>query len=137
MLQRLMGKASFATIADVSGQIQLCTKNVLGDEVFDAYKHWDLGDIIWAKGKLFKTQTNELSVKVQEIKLLTKSLRPLPDKFHGVNDQELRYRQRFCDLIVVKRIACEAFTMRSKIVSYIRNFFTQRDFSKSKRQCCK
>ncbi len=128
MLQRLMGKASFATIADVSGQIQLfAQKNVLGDEVFDAYKHWDLGDIIWAKGKLFKTQTNELSVKVQEIKLLTKSLRPLPDKFHGVSDQELRYRQRYLDLIVNQESRA-AFTMRSKIVSYIRNFFTQRDF---------
>ena len=128
MLQRLMGKASFATIADVSGQIQLfAQKNVLGDEVFDAYKHWDLGNKIRTKGKLFKTQTNELSVKVQEIKLLTKSLRTLPDKFHGVSDQELRYRQRYLDLIVNQESRA-AFTMRSKNVKYIRNFFIQLDF---------
>ena len=128
MLQRLMGKASFATISDASGRIQLYSqKNVLGDAVFDAYAHWDLGDIVWASGVLFKTKTGELSVKVKEIRLLTKSLRPLPEKFHGLTDHEQRYRQRYIDLIM-NQDSRDAFVMRSKIVSYIRNFFTQRDF---------
>ncbi|MEB4592248.1 lysine--tRNA ligase [Candidatus Thiothrix sp. Deng01] len=128
MLKRLMGKASFATISDVSGRIQLYTqKNVLGDELFDTYSHWDLGDIVWAKGTLFRTKTGELSVKVQEIRLLTKSLRPLPEKFHGLTDHEQRYRQRYLDLIMNQETR-DAFVLRSKIVSYIRNFFTQRDF---------
>lgn len=128
MLKRLMGKASFATISDVSGRIQLYTqKNVLGDELFTEYSHWDLGDIIWAAGTLFKTQTGELSVKVKEIRLLTKSLRPLPEKFHGLTDHEQRYRQRYIDLIMNHETR-DAFVVRSKIVSYIRNFFIQRDF---------
>ena len=128
MLQRLMGKASFATLSDASGRIQLYSqKNVLGDAVFDAYTHWDLGDIVWASGVLFKTKTGELSVKVKEIRLLTKSLRPLPEKFHGLTDHEQRYRQRYIDLIM-NQDSRNAFVMRSKIVSYIRNFFTQRDF---------
>ena len=128
MLQRLMGKASFATLSDASGRIQLYSqKNVLGDAVFDAYAHWDLGDIVWASGVLFKTKTGELSVKVKEIRLLTKSLRPLPEKFHGLTDHEQRYRQRYIDLIM-NQDSRDAFVMRSKIVSYIRNFFTQRDF---------
>lgn len=128
MLKRLMGKASFATLSDVSGRIQLYTqKNVLGDELFDDYSHWDLGDIVWASGHLFKTKTGELSVKVKEIRLLTKSLRPLPEKFHGLTDHEQRYRQRYIDLIMNQETR-DAFVVRSKIVSYIRNFFTQRDY---------
>jgi lysyl-tRNA synthetase class 2 len=128
MLKRLMGKASFATISDVSGRIQIYSqKNVLGDSVFEEYSHWDLGDIIWVSGVLFKTQTGELSVKVKEIRLLTKSLRPLPEKFHGLTDHEQRYRQRYIDLIMNHETR-DAFMIRSKIVSYIRNFFTQRDF---------
>ncbi len=128
MLKRLMGKASFATISDVSGRLQLYSqKNVLGDAVFDEYSHWDLGDIIWASGVLFKTQTGELSVKVKEIRLLTKSLRPLPEKFHGLTDHEQRYRQRYIDLIM-NHDTRDVFMMRSKIVGYIRNFFLQRDF---------
>ena len=128
MLKRVMGKASFATLSDTSGRIQLYTqKNVLGDAVFEAYTHWDLGDIVWASGTLFKTQTGELSVKVKEIRLLTKSLRPLPEKFHGLTDHEQRYRQRYIDLIMNHETR-DTFVMRSKIVSYIRNFFTQRDF---------
>lgn len=128
MLKRLMGKASFATISDVSGRIQLYTqKNVLGDDLFHDYSHWDLGDIVWASGTLFKTQTGELSVKVKAIRLLTKSLRPLPEKFHGLTDHEQRYRQRYIDLIM-NHDTRDAFVMRSKIVSYIRNFFIQRDF---------
>lgn len=128
MLQRVMGKASFATISDMSGRIQLyAQKNVLGDEIFDDYCHWDLGDIIWASGMLFKTKTGELSVKVHEIRLLTKSLRPLPEKFHGLTDHEQRYRQRYIDLIMNQDTRA-AFMMRSKIVGYIRNFFLQRDY---------
>lgn len=128
MLQRLMGKASFATIADVSGRIQLYVQQgMLGDERFEAYKHWDLGDIIWASGMLFKTKTGELSVKVHDLRLLTKSLRPLPEKFHGLTDHELRYRQRYLDLIMNQE-SRDVFVLRSKIVSYIRNFFIQRDF---------
>lgn len=128
MLKRLMGKASFATISDVSGRIQLYTqKNVLGDELFEQYTHWDIGDIIWASGTLFKTQTGELSVKVKQIRLLTKSLRPLPEKFHGLTDQEQRYRQRYIDLIMNQE-SRDTFVMRSKIVSYIRKFFTERDY---------
>lgn len=128
MLQRLMGKASFATIADVSGRIQLYVQQgMLGDERFEAYKHWDLGDIIWASGMLFKTKTGELSVKVHDLRLLTKALRPLPEKFHGLTDHELRYRQRYLDLIMNQE-SRDVFVLRSKIVSYIRNFFIQRDF---------
>lgn len=128
MLQRLMGKASFATIADVSGRIQLYVQQgLLGDALYETYKHWDLGDIIWASGMLFKTKTGELSVKVHEIRLLTKSLRPLPEKFHGLTDHEQRYRQRYIDLIMNHETR-DAFVIRSRIVSYIRNFFTQRDF---------
>ena len=128
MLKRLMGKASFSTLSDVSGRIQLYVqKNAVGDDLFEQYTHWDLGDIIWAKGTLFKTQTGELSVKVKEIRLLTKSLRPLPEKFHGLTDQEQRYRQRYLDLIMNQE-SRETFKMRSKIISYIRNFFIQRDY---------
>ena len=101
MLKRVMGKASFATIQDMSGQIQLYINNAgIGDEEHSAFKHWDLGDIIGASGVLFKTKTGELSIRVNSLRLLTKSLRPLPEKFHGLTDQEQRYRQRYVDLIV-------------------------------------
>ena len=89
MLKRVMGKASFGTLQDASGRIQLfVTKDALGDAVYDAFKRWDLGDILGAEGTLFKTKTGELSVRVTTLRLLTKSLRPLPDKFHGMSDQE-------------------------------------------------
>ncbi|MGB1011626.1 MAG: lysine--tRNA ligase [Thiolinea sp.] len=128
MLRRMMGKASFATLSDVSGQIQLFVqKNRVGDEVFDAYKQQDIGDIIAVEGVLFKTQTGELSVKADVLQLLTKSLRPLPEKFHGLSDQEQRYRQRYLDLIMSQE-SRKTFTLRSKIVSYIRNFFIEREF---------
>src|SRR3990172_5176248 len=100
MLKRVMGKASFATIQDMSGSIQLyLTDSYPGKEQHAAFKHYDSGDIIGADGVLFKTKTNELTVRVKELQLLTKSLRPLPEKFHGLTDQESRYRQRYLDLI--------------------------------------
>ena len=128
MLKRIMGKASFITISDTTGQIQLfIQKGRLGDEPYDAFKTWDTGDIIGAEGELFKTKTGELSIRVDGIKLLTKSLRPLPEKFHGLTDQEQRYRQRYLDLIMNESTKT-TFMLRSMIVSYIRDFFTRRDF---------
>ncbi len=129
MLKRVMGKASFAHIQDVSGQIQLfVTRDELPENFYnEQFKKWDIGDIIGVKGTLFKTKVGELSVRVSEIKLLTKSLRPLPEKFHGLSDQEIRYRQRYVDLIVNKE-ARDTFKRRSQILSYIRNFFNGNNF---------
>jgi lysyl-tRNA synthetase class 2 len=95
MLKRVMGKASFATVQDSTGRIQLyIARDEIGEDVYDDFKHWDLGDIVGAEGRLFKTRTGELSIHVTQVRLLTKSLRPMPDKFHGVHDQEIKYRQR-------------------------------------------
>ncbi len=129
MLKRVMGKASFATLQDSSAQIQLfVTRDELPEGFYnEQFKKWDIGDIVGAKGTLFKTNVGELSVRVNDIKLLTKSLRPLPEKFHGLSDQEIRYRQRYVDLITNKD-ARNTFKLRSKIVSYIRNFFSDNDF---------
>lgn len=128
MLKRIMGKASFITLSDQSGRIQVYVqKNQVGDALYDDFKSWDIGDIVGASGVLFKTNKGELSVKVDQIRLLTKSLRPLPEKFHGLSDQELRYRQRYLDLIMNEKTR-QTFRLRSRIVSYIRDFFTQRDF---------
>ncbi len=128
MLKRVMGKASFATVQDTSGRIQLfISKENIGEEVYDAFKHWDLGDILGATGVLFKTKTGELSVKVSELRLLTKSLRPLPEKFHGLSDQETKYRQRYVDLIVSEETRA-TFVARSKIVAAIRGFMLQNAF---------
>ncbi|SMM98635.1 Lysyl-tRNA synthetase (class II) [uncultured Candidatus Thioglobus sp.] len=129
MLKRVMGKASFAHIQDSSGQIQLfVTRDELPEGFYnEQFKKWDIGDIIGAKGTLFKTNVGELSVRISEIKLLTKSLRPLPEKFHGLSDQEIRYRQRYVDLIMNEE-ARNTFKKRSQIVAYIRNFFNQQDF---------
>jgi lysyl-tRNA synthetase class 2 len=105
MLKRVMGKASFATLQDSSfgpsgGRIQVYINNEgVGEELHNAFKHWDLGDIVAAEGTLFKTKTGELSIHATGLRLVTKSLRPLPDKFHGVADQEVKYRQRYVDLI--------------------------------------
>ena len=121
MLKRVMGKASFATVQDKTGRIQLfISKDNIGEELYESFKHWDLGDIIAAVGVLFKTKTGELSVKVTELRLLTKSLRPLPEKFHGLSDQETKYRQRYVDLIVSEETR-HTFIARSKIVSAIRD----------------
>ena len=101
MLKRLMGKASFATLQDMSGRIQIYVKtDLVGAEVYEAFKHWDLGDIVGVEGTLFKTRTGELTIQATAVRLLSKSLRPLPDKFHGLTDMEARYRQRYVDLIV-------------------------------------
>ena len=128
MLKRVMGKASFATIQDMSGQIQLYINNAgIGDEEHSAFKHWDLGDIIGASGVLFKTKTGELSIRVNSLRLLTKSLRPLPEKFHGLTDQEQRYRQRYVDLIVTPE-AKRNFQIRSKAIQILRTFLTERGY---------
>ncbi|MEQ1599458.1 MAG: lysine--tRNA ligase [Methylotenera sp.] len=128
MLKRVMGKASFATLQDKSGRIQLFIGSSNIDEAtYEAFKHWDLGDIVAATGHLFKTKTGELSVKVTELRLLTKSLRPLPEKFHGLTDQEVKYRQRYVDLIVNEETRA-TFMARSKVVSAIRNFMIGNDF---------
>ena len=128
MLKRVMGKASFASVKDGSGTIQLyVSTDAVGPEVYAAFKHWDLGDIIAATGTLFKTRTGELTLKATSIRLLTKSLRPLPDKFHGLADQEVRYRQRYVDLIMSDETR-RTFLARSKAVSAIRDFMTAHDF---------
>jgi lysyl-tRNA synthetase class 2 len=128
MLKRVMGKASFATLQDATGRIQLfATKDALGDEAYERFKHLDLGDIVGAEGTLFKTRTGELSVRLQSLRLLTKSLRPLPDKFHGMADAEDKYRQRYVDLIT-DEAARARFTARSKTLSSIRHFMTEHGF---------
>jgi lysyl-tRNA synthetase class 2 len=128
MTRRLMGKASFVHLQDMSGQVQLYIRqDGLADGVYENFKQWDLGDIVGAVGTIFKTKTGELSVRVQQIQLLTKSLRPLPDKYHGLTDLELRYRQRYLDLISNEG-ARHTFLMRSKIVDVIRQFLVSRNF---------
>ncbi|MCV2364666.1 lysine--tRNA ligase [Paucibacter sp. DJ1R-11] len=128
MLKRVMGKASFGTLQDATGRIQLfVTKDGVGEESYDAFKHLDLGDIVGAEGQLFKTKTGELSVRVSNLRLLTKSLRPLPDKFHGMADQEQKYRQRYVDLITDEH-ARARFIARSKAVSSIRSFMVEHSF---------
>ena len=128
LFKRVMGKASFATIQDMSGQIQLYISNDhTGEAAHEAFKHYDLGDILGAEGTLFKTKTNELSVRVTNLRLLTKSLRPLPEKFHGLTDQESKYRQRYLDLISSAETR-KVFTVRSKIIQAIRQFFVERDY---------
>ncbi len=129
MSKRIMGKASFTHIQDTSGQIQLfIARDKLPEGLYnEQFKKWDIGDIIGVKGILFKTKVGELSVRVSEIKLLTKSLRPLPAKFYGLHDQEIRYRQRYIDLIM-NQSSRDTFKRRSQIISYIRNFFADNDF---------
>ena len=128
MLKRLMGKASFATLQDSTGRIQIyVVRDDVGEDVYADFKHWDLGDIIACEGKLFKTRTGELSIHASSIRMLTKSLRPMPDKFHGVNDQEIKYRQRYVDLMM-DETARTRFVARSKAVSGIRDFMVQHNF---------
>ncbi|CAN5404725.1 lysine--tRNA ligase [soil metagenome] len=128
MLKRVMGKASFATIQDGSGRIQFfIARDAVGEEVYAAFKHWDIGDIVAARGRIFKTQKGELSIKCTELRLLVKSLRPLPDKFHGLADQEMRYRQRYLDLIVSDTTR-KTFVARSKIVAALRRFMDHHGF---------
>ncbi|NJM32838.1 MAG: lysine--tRNA ligase [Limnobacter sp.] len=128
MLKRVMGKASFATVQDGTGRIQFYINNDgVGAETHGEFKHWDLGDIVAAKGTLFKTMKGELSVHCTEIRLLAKSLRPLPDKFHGLADQEMRYRQRYVDLIVSEHTR-KTFEARSKAMSSMRWFMAGHGF---------
>ncbi|MDD2928622.1 MAG: lysine--tRNA ligase [Sideroxydans sp.] len=128
MLKRVMGKASFATIQDMSGRIQLFISNdITGEKAHAVFKHHDLGDILGAIGVLFKTKSGELSVRVTEVRLLTKALRPLPEKFHGLTDQEQKYRQRYIDLITNEQTR-KTFLIRSKIVQAIREFFARHDY---------
>ena len=129
MAKRIMGKASFAQVQDMSGRIQLfLQRDALPEGLYnDGFKKWDVGDIVGAEGTLFKTQTDELSIKVTSVRLLTKSLRPLPEKFHGLSDQETRYRQRYVDLVMNQEVR-ETFHLRSKIITYIRRFFEDRGF---------
>ncbi|WP_313075494.1 lysine--tRNA ligase [Melaminivora sp.] len=133
MLKRVMGKASFATLQDGSlgetgGRIQLyITRDAVGEGVYGDFKRWDLGDILAASGTLMKTRTGELSIKVTELRLLTKSLRPMPDKFHGVADQEVKYRQRYIDLMT-DEAARRRFMARSQAISGIRAFMVGHGF---------
>ncbi len=128
MLKRIMGKASFTTIQDMTGRLQLyISKEAVGEDIYTSFKKWDIGDIVGARGHVFKTKTGELSVHVEELRLLTKSLRPLPDKFHGMTDQEMKYRQRYVDLIMSEDTR-RAFRIRSQVIEGIRRFMTGRDF---------
>jgi len=129
MTRRIMGKASFATIQDMGGQVQVyVARDNLAEGFYNTeFKKWDLGDIVGAKGVLFKTQTDELSIKVSEIRILTKALRPLPDKFHGLSDTEACYRQRYLDLIANEE-SRKTFILRNKIVNAIRTYLNDRQF---------
>lgn len=128
MTRRIMGKASFAHIQDMSGRIQLyIRRDQLPEEGYREFKRWDIGDIVGAEGMLMKTNSGELSVRVDGLRLLTKSLRPLPEKFHGLADQETRYRQRYLDLIM-NEVTRETFRRRSYIIDRIRRYLGDKGF---------
>ncbi len=128
MTRRVMGRASFAHLQDMSGQMQLfVARDNLSLETYDEFKKWDIGDIIGVEGVMFKTKTGELSVKCDSLRLLTKSLRPLPEKFHGIADQEVKYRQRYLDLIMSEATR-RTFQIRAAVVARIRQFLTERNF---------
>jgi len=128
MAKRVMGKVSFAHLQDMSGRIQLFVqRDALPEGQYAEFKAWDLGDIVGAEGTLFKTKTGELSVKVDHLRLLTKALRPLPEKFHGLADQEQRYRQRYLDLIMNEPVR-ETFRLRTRLIAYMRRFLDERGF---------
>jgi len=128
MAKRIMGKASFCTIQDGEGRIQsYISINDLGEESYKAFKTYDIGDIIGIKGFVFKTRTEEISIHAKEVVLLTKSLRPLPEKFHGLKDMDLRYRQRYVDLIMNPEVK-DTFILRSKILKEIRKFMDERGY---------
>ncbi len=128
MLKRVMGKASFATLQDASGRMQVYIKGEqVGQQVYDDFKHWDLGDIVAVQGRLFLTGTGELSIRAHAVRLLAKSLRPLPDKFHGVADQEVKYRQRYVDLMMDETVR-QRFVARSRAISGIREFMVGHGF---------
>jgi lysyl-tRNA synthetase, class II len=128
LARRIMGKASFAKLQDRSGQIQLyLQRETVGDAAYELFKSLDLGDILWARGTLFRTRAGELSIKVDEFRLLTKSLRPLPEKFHGLTDTETRYRQRYVDLIVNEDTR-RVFQSRTRVVQFLRSYLDTLDF---------
>jgi lysyl-tRNA synthetase, class II len=127
MAKRVMGKASFAKLKDRSGSIQVFLQQDALGATYDDFKGWDVGDVLGAEGTLFKTKTGELTVKIERLRLLVKSLRPLPDKWHGLADVESRYRQRYVDLIVSDE-SREVFRRRTRIVHYLRNFLEALDF---------
>ena len=128
MLQRIMGKASFITLQDMKGQIQAYVRsNDLPDGDYEEFKTWDLGDIVGIKGTLFITKTGELTVNANSIEMLTKSLRPLPEKHSGLVDTEQRYRKRYLDLITNQE-SLEVFKKRSQIISAIRDFFIAHEY---------
>ena len=128
MFKRVMGKASFANLQDRDGRIQIyVSRNDLGDDAYAGFKKLDIGDIIGVKGFPFRTKTGEISVHVKELTLLSKSLEPLPEKFHGLTDTDTRYRQRYVDLIMNEDVR-ETFKMRSRIIQEIRTFLAGRDF---------
>ena len=128
MAKRVMGKASFVKLQDRSGQIQVrLERDRLPDGIYQSFRKWDVGDIVGACGSLFKTKTGELTVMADEVRLLTKSLRPLPEKFHGLSNQEIRYRRRYVDLII-NESSRNVFRTRSAIIAYIRAFLDSQDY---------
>lgn len=128
MSKRVMGKMSFADLQDGSGKIQLCVKrDELGDEPYKKYKKFDIGDIVGVTGEVFTTQRGEISVRASKVTLLSKSLRPLPEKFHGLTNPDLRYRQRYVDLIMNPEVK-KTFRLRSQIVTAIRNYLDSRGY---------
>jgi len=129
MSRRVMGKASFVHVQDMSGRIQLyLQRDALPEGVYEQFKRdWDLGDIVGADGRLFKTKTGELSVQCDDLRLLTKALRPLPEKFHGLTDQESRYRQRYLDLIM-NEASRRTFRTRTRVIQFVRSYLDARGF---------
>ncbi len=128
MVKRVMGKSSFIKLKDRTTEIQIrLERDRLPEGVYQKFKKWDVGDIVAASGTLFKTKTGELTVMAEEVLLLTKSLRPLPEKFHGLSDQETRYRQRYVDLIMNEK-SRQVFRVRSQVIAYIRSFLDSQDF---------
>jgi lysyl-tRNA synthetase class 2 len=127
MFKRVMGKASFAKLADRTGQIQIFLQQEGLGAAYDDFKGWDVGDILGAEGVLFRTKTNELSVKADGVRIVTKSLRPLPDKWHGISDTEFRYRRRYVDLIMTDR-SRDVFRTRTKVIRYLRGYLDSLDF---------
>ncbi len=128
MQKRVMGKASFCNVRDLQGDIQsYVARDELGTEAYQAFKKFDIGDIIGIKGKVFKTKTGEISIHAKSVTLLSKSLQILPEKFHGLTNTDIRYRQRYVDLIMNPEVR-DTFIKRSKIISEIRDFLEGRGF---------
>ena len=127
VLRRIMGKASFFHIQDVSGRIQIYLRANDLPEVYEQFKHWDLGDIVGVRGELFITNTGELTLNAEHVELLTKSLRPLPDKFHGLADQEVKYRKRYVDLIA-NEDSRKTFLIRSRLIQAFRQFMDNNQY---------